>query len=160
MHLSGKKITINIIAIYAFFVSSIYMGVMWALHFFWYPGWASLTPENVTAHFIGPTSLATKFFTLLVPIMMAAVIVLVIDTWKTKVLWTTVVMFLGVMAATLVGKYLIIPINQTIGRGVSQHDLDGLLQRWMVLNNWRMWITTIMWLGCVFYFMLRRNPQV
>lgn len=155
---SLKNILLNINAGYAFFTSSIYMGVMWALHFFWYPGWHYLNQGNVQDAFVGPTSLATKFFTILVPIMMVSCIILIITEWKNPVRWTTWVITAGIIGATVVGKMLIIPINQTIAAGVAdQQTLNDLLTRWMDLNNLRMAITTVMWLGCLFYFMLRKN---
>jgi len=154
-----RKLTINVSAAYCFFVSSIYMGVMWALHFFWYPGWHSLTLDNVSDHFVGPTSLATKFFTILVPIMLVLSLTLMILEWKTKnIRWATALIVLGIIGATLVGQLNIIPINKTIAQGVaSQEELNRLLEKWMNLNNIRLVITTVMWGGCLAYLMIRKN---
>ncbi len=152
------KTLLNINAGYSFLVSSVYMGVMWALHFFWYPSWNTMRLENAQNQFVSPTTAATNFFTILVPIMMLSSIIMMITEWKTNVRWTTIIIFLGIVASTIVGKLIIIPINITIAHGVaSQEIFDGLLQRWMVLNNWRMFITTIMWSGCLFYFMFRKH---
>lgn len=153
-----KNILLNLNAGYAFFTSSIYMGVMWALHFFWYPGWHYLNLGNVQDAFVGPTSEATKFFTILVPIMMVSCIILIITEWKQPARWTTWLITAGIVAATLVGKLIIIPINDTIAAGVAdQATLNTLMERWMMLNNIRMAITTVMWLGCLFYFIYKKT---
>lgn len=158
MKSSIKNFLLNINSSFAFFVASIYMGIMWSLHYFWYPGWQVLTHSNVHDHFIGPTSLATKFFTILVPIAILACIVMVITEWKTKLRWPAIMAFLGIIGATLVGQLLIIPINDTIASGVSSDlQLNELLTRWIMLNNWRMFITTIMWLSMLMFYTFKRN---
>jgi hypothetical protein len=155
MQTPPRKIVLTLCASWSFFVASLYMGVMWALHFFWYPGWHSLTLDNVGAHFVGPTDRATEFFTILVPIMGLTALLLLIMEWRTPRRWPCILIFLGITAATLVGKFLIIPINKEVAAGLaSQDSLNGMLEKWMVLNNWRMGITTIMWLGCLFYFII------
>ena len=153
-----KNILLNLNAAYAFFTASVYMGVMWALHFFWYPGWHYLDLGNVQDAFVGPTSRATAFFTILVPIMMVSCIILIITEWKQPARWTTWLITAGILGATFFGQFLIIPINKTIAAGVAdQQTLTSLLERWMTLNNIRMAITTLMWLGCLFYFMYKKT---
>ncbi|TDW96750.1 anthrone oxygenase family protein [Dinghuibacter silviterrae] len=148
----------NILIGFSFFTASIYMGVMWALHFFWYPSWQYLNLGSVQDAFVGPTSRATSFFTILVPIMMVCCIILIITEWKKPTAWTTWVMTAGILGATLVGQLLIIPINKTVAAGVAdQQTLTTLLERWMMLNNVRMAITTVMWLGCLFFCLVRKN---
>lgn len=148
----------NINAGYCFFVSSIYMGVMWSLHYFWYEGWSALKLDNVAEHFVGPTSRATEFFTILVPIMFAVTIIMIIMEWKKRTLWPTLVIFLGIALSTYVGYFLIIPINKEIAAGLAtQEDLNAHLEKWMYLNNVRKDTTTVMWLGCLFYYILKKD---
>ena len=60
-------LTINVV--YFLFGATIYCGVMWSLRFFFYPSWSKMTVDNVQDHFIIPTSAATRFFLVVVPIM-------------------------------------------------------------------------------------------
>jgi hypothetical protein len=43
--------------------STLYVGVLWALHFFWFPSWTHLTVAKHYDQFIPQTMTATKFFT-------------------------------------------------------------------------------------------------
>src|SRR4051812_9976557 len=54
---------------YLFFGTTLYVGVLWAMRFFWYPSWNEITLADVAVHFVGPTSRATTFFTIVVPLM-------------------------------------------------------------------------------------------
>ena len=85
---------------------------------------------------------------------------MVITEWKKNLRWPAIMSFLGIIGATLVGQLLIIPINNTIATGVSSDlQLNELLTRWMMLNNWRMFITTIMWLSMLMFYTLKRNNR-
>jgi glucan phosphoethanolaminetransferase (alkaline phosphatase superfamily) len=137
------------------FGTTVYMGVLWSLHFFWYPSWEVMNTANVQDHFILPTSAATKFFTIVVPIMFVTSLVLIWLEWRTRFRWHAIIAFLGVLGATLVGQLLIIPVNKTIAGGVEESQLQGLLQEWMSLNDIRWIIVTIMWLALMIYFLMK-----
>ena len=72
-------LTIN--TVYFLFGATIYCGVMWALRFFFYPSWSKMTVDNVQDHFIIPTTAATRFFLVVVPLMFFSGIVMVITEW-------------------------------------------------------------------------------
>ena len=137
------------------FGTTVYMGVLWALHYFWYPSWDVMNVGNVQDHFILPTSAATQFFTIIVPIMFLTSGVMVWQEWKSKFRWHAVIGFLGVSVATVVGWFLIIPVNKTIAAGVEQAQLSELLGRWMMLNDIRWYSVTIMWLALTIYLLMR-----
>jgi glucan phosphoethanolaminetransferase (alkaline phosphatase superfamily) len=137
--------------------TTIYVGVLWALHFFWYPSWENMTVDVVQAHFIGPTSEATKFFTVVVPIMFGCNLVLIWAEWRTRFRWAAIVAILGIIGSTLVGQLLIIPINQTIAKGVAaQAELTPMLQEWMKLNDVRWVMMNVMWLALMYFFLSKR----
>lgn len=140
---------------YFFFGATIYVGTMWSLRFFFYPSWTSMTVDSVQAHFIVPTQAATRFFTVVVPLMMLTGVVMIVSEWGKAQLWQAVVAFAGLMASTLVGRFMIIPINQRIAKGVDQQTLIPLLKRWMLLNDIRFGTTTVMWLATLWYFVAK-----
>lgn len=151
-----KKILLVINHVYLAFGTTVYVGVLWALHFFWYPSWEVMTADVVQDHFILPTSAATRFFTVVVPLMFLTSVIMIVTEWKTKMRWAAIVGLLGVSGASYVGQVHIIPINRIIAAGVaSQAELTDLLQRWMVLNDIRWIIMTIMWLAVMYYFVAK-----
>ncbi|MES2797003.1 MAG: hypothetical protein V4683_13620 [Bacteroidota bacterium] len=142
------------------FGTTIYMGVLWALRFFWFPGWKSITTDVVQEHFIGPTSRATVFFTIVVPVMFVCNLIMIWKEWKTKYKWTSLIAMLGIVGSTVVGKLLIIPINDEIALGqTNQVDLTIMLQRWMDLNDIRWILMTIMWLALMYFFLTRNDNK-
>ena len=153
--MNTKSWLIGVNHILLMFGTTVYMGVLWALHFFWYPSWEVMDTSNVQDHFILPTSAATRFFTIVVPIMFLTSIIMIWLEWKTKFRWHAIIGLLGVLGATLVGQILIIPVNRTIAGGVDQARLTDLLQEWMVLNDIRWIIITIMWLTLMIYFLMK-----
>ena len=142
------------------FGTTIYMGVLWALRLFWFPGWKSITTDVVQEHFIGPTSRATVFFTIIVPVMFVCNLIMIWKEWKTKYKWTSLIAMLGIVGSTVVGKLLIIPINDEIALGqTNQADLTIMLQSWMDLNDIRWILMTIMWLALMYFFLTRNDNK-
>jgi len=94
-------------------------------------------------------------FTIVVPIMFLTNAIMIWLEWNTKFRWHAVVSFLCISAATVVGWFLIIPVNKTIAAGVEESRLTGLLQEWMSLNDIRWVIITIMWITLMIYFLMK-----
>ena len=153
--MNRKAILIGINHTLLMFGATVYTGVLWALHYFWYPSWDLMNVDNVQDHFILPTSAATRFFLIIVPIMFLTSLIMIWQEWKTKFRWHAIIGFLGVSGATLVGWFLIIPVNKTIAAGVDQTTLTELLEKWMFLNDVRWTIVTIMWLTLIIYLLMR-----
>lgn len=152
--MNTKNLLIAANHILLMFGATVYMGVLWALHYFWYPSWEVINVTNVQDHFILPTSAATRFFTIVVPVMFVTSLVMIRLEWKTKFRWHAIIGLLGVIGATLVGQLLIIPVNKQIASGVDQTTLTELLGEWMQLNDIRWIIVTIMWLALMIYFLM------
>jgi hypothetical protein len=149
--MKGKLLAINHACI--FFGATLYCGVLWALRFFWFPTWRHLKVDNYYDQFIPQTSAATRFFTVVVPIMFFCVVVMIASEWKGKLRWAAIANLLCLGAATWVGQLYIIPINKTLAKTVTdQAQLTSLLERWMSLNDIRWVLLTIMWLILMYYF--------
>lgn len=141
---------------YTFFGTTIYVGVLWALHFFWYPTWRLFTVQNYYDQFIPPTSAATRFFTVVVPLMFAALVTMVWTERKQRTWWTAALALACLAGATYVGQAHIIPVNKILATHITNPArLTELLQRWMLLNDIRMTIMTAMWLTMMWYFVKR-----
>lgn len=148
-----KEALLTANVVYFLFGSTIYAGTMWALNIFFYPSWESVTVDTVQDQFIKPTTAATKFFLVVVPIMFVSGVAMIVTEWGEG--WTLVaaiLAFLGICESTFVGWLLIIPINRKIGDGVADNaTLRPLLKRWMKLNTIRLVTVTIMWAATVWY---------
>jgi hypothetical protein len=136
-----------------FFGATLYCGVLWSLHFFWFPSWRNLKVDNYFNQFIPQTDAATRFFTVVVPIMFFCLVVMVFSEWKGKFRWTAIAALLCLGAATWVGQLYIIPINKILAQTITdQAQLTSFLERWMTLNDIRWVLLTIMWLVMMYYF--------
>jgi len=144
-------------AAYLLFGTTVYVGVLWALHFFWYPSWRVMTIAAAEDHFVAPTSAATKFFTVVVPLMFVTNLVLAWSERKhRRFLVAALVALIGITGSTFVGQLFIIPINQEVHRGVSDPaHFSALMQRWMFLNDIRWVLMSVMWIALVYYFVAR-----
>lgn len=141
-----------------FFGATLYCGVLWALHFFWFPTWTHLTVANYHDQFVPETLAATQFFTIVVPIMMFCGLVMIIAEWKTRFRWIAIAASACLVIATIVGQAFIIPVNGIIDAGVTdQAQLSSLLEKWMSLNNIRWVLLTAMWLVMMYYFVAKAN---
>ena len=144
-------LTIN--AVWFLFGATIYCGVMWALRFFFYPSWSAMNTESVKDHFLVPIAAATRFFWVVVPLMLISGLVMVITAWGDAPAFVAALIALaGIIAIPAVGVVLIFPVNRIIKDGVADDAaLVPLLQKWMRLNNIRWILATIMWGAAVWY---------
>jgi hypothetical protein len=138
-------------ALYFLFGATMYVGTMWVLKFFLYPTWRSLARENVDMHFGIPTRAATKFFTIVVPIMFISGGILVWSEWGTIRVIPAIICLVGIIVLTWVGQGIIIPINKRIRGGdfADDSELRSLLKRWMMLNDIRFYVSTLTWAAMV-----------
>jgi hypothetical protein len=136
-----------------FFGTTLYAGVLWSLHFFWFPSWTKLTVANYYDQFIPQTSTATRFFTVVVPIMFLCNAIMIKVEWKTRMRWASILALICVSGSTYVGQMHIIPINKILKGGIAdQARLTDLLSQWMHLNDIRWVLMTVGWLTMMYYF--------
>ncbi|MEY4582185.1 MAG: hypothetical protein RL701_6888 [Pseudomonadota bacterium] len=141
---------------YLFFGTTVYVGVLWAMRFFWYPSWGQITLADVPVHFVGPTSRATSFFTVVVPLMLLANLILIISERKSPTVILAIIAALCIGSATYVGQAYIIPVNKLIGAGLTtQQELHEKLGLWMNYNTIRFWLLSPMWLIMLLYFVIK-----
>jgi hypothetical protein len=141
--------------------STLYVGVLWALHFFWFPSWHHLTVATYYDQFIPQTQAATHFFTFWVPVTGFCLCVMIWSERKTRLRWVPWAGLLLLATSTYVGQVHIIPINKFLATHVTdQAVLTDRLEHWIRLNNIR-WVTeTLAWIVMVYYFIAKgRLPQ-
>jgi len=143
---------------YTFFGATVYVGVLWALHFFWFPTWRTLTVANYYGQFVPQTTAATNFFWYVVPVMFVTLIIMIVTEWRTPFRWVSVLAFLWLSVASYVGQGLIIPINKILDTGITDGvQLSTLMSRWIFYNDIRWVLLTGMWLTMLYYFIAKPN---
>jgi len=148
-----KAVLLAINHAWIFFGATLYCGVLWSLRFFWFPTWRNLKPDNYYDQFIPQTSAATRFFTIVVPLMFLALIIMTVTEWKSGIRWAPIAGLILLGAATYVGQAHIIPINKVLeGRITDPALLTGHLEKWISLNDIRWVLMTLMWLVMMIYF--------
>jgi hypothetical protein len=154
--MSGHDIAVAVSLVLLFFCCSVYLGVFWGLHFFWFPDWKNLTVDNFRPQFFGPIGHARKFFTIVVILMYLAIIALLVLEWSTY-RYFHIAEFLLLSASFYVGNWLVFPINTALkSPTVTQPDLTSGLTRWMRFNSIRTVIITVTWLVVMWYLLVKQ----
>ncbi|MDO6436142.1 hypothetical protein Q4534_01930 [Cyclobacterium sp. 1_MG-2023] len=156
-----KKTLLDINNAYIFFCASIYLGMFWSLHYFWFPNYPkTLNLSNYYDAIIPQTDLATKFFFVSIPIMAVALVIMLITEWKTGLRWVPLAWIPGLLAPVLVQQLYIEDVNNQFKDGLTDEaTLQALLNEWMFLNDVRWIILTIMWLITMYFFIAKAKPK-
>ncbi|SEI86283.1 hypothetical protein SAMN05192553_101585 [Cyclobacterium xiamenense] len=156
-----KKTLLDLNNAYIFFCASIYLGMFWSLHFFWFPNYPNtLTLDNYYDAIIPQTDLATRFFFITIPIMAIALVIMLITEWKTGLRWVPIAWIPGLLAPVVVQQAFIEEINNEFKAGVADEArLQVLLQEWMWLNDIRWVILTVMWGITMYFFIAKAKPN-
>lgn len=145
---------------YIFFCASLYLGLFWSLHFFWFPHYPdTLTLENYYDAIIPQTTTATKFFFITIPIMAIAIVIMLITEWKSNLRWVPLAWIPGLLIPVVVQQAFIEDVNNQFIAGVTDPEiLQDLLKEWMLLNDIRWIILTIMWCITMYFFIAKAKP--
>jgi hypothetical protein len=132
--------------------SSMYFGTGWSLVLFSFGNASRFTVDNYYDQFIPQVTAATRFFTGMTIVMLAAALVMTVSEWHHRV-WAPVIVFVATLAATLLTEIGILPLNRQLGRHIRDPKLlQTLLGRWMNLNRVRVALWTVQWLALAVYY--------
>ncbi|HLT06807.1 MAG TPA: hypothetical protein VK014_04720 [Cyclobacteriaceae bacterium] len=156
-----KKTLIDINNAYIFFCASIYLGLFWSLHFFWFPNYpATLNVGNYYDAIIPQTTTATRFFFITIPIMAVAIAVMLITEWKSRLRWVPLAWIPGLLIPVIVQQAFIEDVNDQLIAGVTDEALlQELLDHWMFLNDIRWLILSLMWGITMYFFIAKAKPN-
>jgi len=156
-----KKFLLDLNNAYIFFCSSLYLGLFWSLHFFWFPHYPeTLNLENYYDAIIPQTTTATKFFFITIPIMAVCIVIMLISEWKTRFRWVPILWIPGLFAPVIIQQMFIEKVNDQFIAGVTDMaTLQELLHRWMFLNDLRWIILSIMWGITMYYFLAKAHKK-
>jgi hypothetical protein len=156
-----KQALIDLNNAYIFFCASIYLGMFWSLHFFWFPNYPkTLNVSNYYDAIIPQTNLATKYFFVTIPIMAVAILIMLITEWKGKLMWVPIAWIPGLLTPVIVQQKFIEDINNQFKAGITDPALlQKLLKDWMFWNDVRWIILTIMWLITMYFFIAKTRRR-
>lgn len=136
-----------------FLCCSIYLGTGVSLVFFQFPVEPQLTPDNYALIFVGPVIRATQFFTWMTIVMLITALIMLLSEWFTGIRWVPVVVLLGIIAATLLTVYAIIPYNERLYAGIHDaRELQHVFHEWARLNRIRVALWAVQWLAMMYWF--------
>lgn len=126
---------------------------------FSFPVAPKLTVSNYYLQFVPQVAAATRFFTYMTGVMIAAAVVMLVAEWRTKLRWVPIIVLLGVLASTLLTVTLIFPLNHAMEAGITDlGQLQSILGRWISLNKWRASLWIVQWLAMMWYFAAAWGP--
>lgn len=161
MNNSTKQTLLDINNAYIFFCASIYLGMFWSLHFFWFPNYPkTLNIDNYYDAIIPQTTLATNFFFITIPIMSVAILIMLITEWKTNLRWVPIAWIPGLLIPVIIQQHYIEDVNNQFIAGVTNSaKLQELLKEWMFLNDIRWIILTVMWCITMYLFIAKTRKN-
>lgn len=156
-----KQTLIDINNAYIFFCSSVYLGMFWSLHFFWFPNYPkTLNINNYYDAIIPQTTLATKYFFVTIPIMAFAILIMLITEWKSKLRWVPLTWIVGLLVPVIIQQKYIEVINNKFITGITDAvTLQSLLSEWMYFNDLRFIILTVMWFITMYFFLAKARQK-
>jgi hypothetical protein len=133
--------------------TSMYFGTGWSLVLFSFPVASQLRPDNYYLQFVPQVQAATRFFTVMTTLMLAAAIVMLVEEPDHSLRWIPIVVLVAVAAATILTVSLILPDNRRMKAGIKDDgELQTLLKRWMARNRIRVALWTVQWLAVATWF--------
>jgi hypothetical protein len=136
-----------------FLCTSMYLGTGWSLVLFTFPIAPELTVDNYYLQFVPQVQAATRFFTWMTLVMLVSSAVLFWGERRTVFRWYPATVFVLVVVATLLTRFLIFPYNAAMAAGITDPaELDRVLAGWMRTNVIRVSLWTLQWLAMMGYF--------
>ena len=135
---------------------SMYLGTGWSLVLFSFPSRSTLRVDNYYDQFVPPVQRATRFFTWMTTVMIAAAIVLIVADRSTAYVIAPAIVLASVIAATALTIKFIFPYNKRMAARITdERELQSVLGKWMFLNWIRVSLWTVQWFAIAGYFAFR-----
>lgn len=132
---------------------SIYLGTGLSLVFFQLPLEPQLTIANYHLIFVAPVTAATHFFTYMTIVMLICAVIMLATEWLSGLRWPPAVVLIGVITATLLTVWGIIPLNNELAAGVTDPArLKAVFHEWANLNRVRFALWIIQWAAMAYWF--------
>lgn len=132
---------------------SMYFGTGWSLALFFFPMASTLTVNNYALVFVTPVANATTFLTAMTKLMFVLNLIMIVTEWRTPQRGWPIVVFVSLLAATLLTLYGIFPYNHLLNAGFTDEtQLHATLSKWMTLNLVRFSLWTVEWVAMMAFF--------
>ncbi len=144
------------VALVLFACASMYLGTGWSLTLFTLPGRRGMTVDNYYDQIVAPIARATRFFTVMTIVMVAAAIALIVAEWGSWYILAPIAVLVAVVGATLLTTLVIFRYNRRLkARIADPAELREVLERWAFWNWFRLALWTSQWVAMAVFFALK-----
>ncbi len=136
--------------------ASMYFGTGWSLVLFSFPVRSQLTPQNYYLQLVPQVKAATRFFTWMTVVMMAAAVVVIVWDRSSWSVIAPIVLLAAVLLSTGLTVKYIFPWNKRLEQGITDDgELQHVLGKWMFLNWIRTGLWTVEWIASATWFAVK-----
>lgn len=146
-----------IAAVLLMFGASFYLGMMLTMKLFLFPTWGTVRLDTLDAQMGIPVRRATVTFTYILPVMLAAPIVLVVAEWGRPTVLLAWGCLVGVLTLSVLSQLLQRPLNVKLYSGTIRTDeeLQQVVRRWMDVSGVRFVAAGVTWVLTLWYIVAR-----
>ncbi len=151
--MAGWEIAVTMVL---FLCASMYLGTGWSLSLFTLPGRRQMTVGNYYDQIIAPIARATRFFTVMTVVMIAAAVALIVAEWGSWYVLAPITVLAAIVGATLLTTLVIFRYNRRLkARITDEAELREVLERWAFWNWFRLALWTSQWVAMAVYVALK-----
>jgi hypothetical protein len=145
-----------VVALVLFLCASMYLGTGWSLALFTLPGRRAMTVDTYYDQIMAPIARATRFFTWMTIVMIAAAVALIVAEWGTWYVLAPIAVLAGVVGGTLTTTLVIFRYNRRLKARIrDEAELHEVLERWVSWNWLRLGFWSSQWFAMALYFALK-----
>ena len=139
-----------------FLCASMYLGTGWSLTLFTLPGRHTMTVDTYYDQIMAPIQRATRFFTWMTIVMIAAAIALVVAEWGSWYMLAPITVLIAVVGATLLTTLVIFRYNRRLRERIRDDaELREVLERWVFWHWFRLALWTLQWVAMAVFVALK-----
>lgn len=146
----------SMLILFILLIASIYLGLLVALHFVWYPQWDFITPGNIDIDFSEPVNRAVRIFKPLVVILIICSAILIVINRNEPGRLLPIILFVLIIAFAFISAKYILPLNTELKKANNEVFIREKLLLWMRYNDYRMYLIIFIWL-LTFGLILKRG---
>jgi hypothetical protein len=145
-----------VVTMVLFLCASMYLGTGWSLTLFTLPGRHAMTVDTYYDQIMAPIQRATRFFTWMTIVMIAAAIALIVAEWGSWYIFAPIAVLAAVVGATLLTTLVIFRYNRRLKERIrDEAELREVLERWVFWHWFRLALWTSQWVAIAVFVALK-----
>jgi hypothetical protein len=145
-----------VVTMVLFLCASMYLGTGWSLTLFTLPGRHAMTVDTYYDQIMAPIQRATRVFTWMTIVMIAAAIALIVAEWSSWYMLAPIAVLVAVAGATLLTTLVIFRYNRRLRERIrDEAELHQVLERWVFWHWFRLALWTSQWVAVAVFVALK-----